>query len=269
MLEVLYESSGLPRFDIPEALSDAYGGSIGFDGPLVFANFVSSLDGVAALPDVERSSLLISARDPGDRFVMGLLRSCAEVVLIGAGTLRAHPSSRWTPDATDPERAPAFAEFRKRLGLPPKPMLAVATASGKIDLSHPGLAEGAVILTTKDGAATIGEPPSSVEIAALTGESRLDPRAILRDLRDRGYRSILTEGGPTLFGELLGADLIDELFLTMSNRFAGNGEHEPRPGIAEGSRFLPERIKDATLLSVRRSASHLLLRYAIGAARQR
>jgi riboflavin biosynthesis pyrimidine reductase len=263
-MEVLFEASNLAHFDIPRAIEAEYGGTIGFDLPCVFANFVSSLDGVGAIPDVERSSALISGGDPGDRFVMGLLRACADVVLIGAGTLRAHPTSRWTPEQPAKDHADDLAELRRSLGLSPLPALAVVTASAKLDVTHPGLAEGAIVITTDEGAARLRTSGAHDRLDVVTAgtDHSVEPREVIGQLTARGYRSILTEGGPTLFGELLRAGLVDELFVTISNRIAGRTEDEPRPGIVERALFLPQTLKGATLLSVRRSESNLLLRYA-------
>ena len=264
-MEVLFEASNLAHFDVPAALETEYGTAIGFNLPCVFANFVSSLDGVGAIPDVERSSALISGGDPGDRFVMGLLRACADVVLIGAGTLRGHPTSRWTPEQPAKDHADDLAELRRSLGFSPRPALAVVTASAKFDVTHPGLADGAIIITTEDGAARLraNGAHDHLDVVVAGTDHAVEPRAVIGEMTTRGYRSILTEGGPTLFGELLRAGLVDELFVTISNRFAGRTSDEPRPGIVEAALFLPESLKGATLLSVRRSESHLLLRYAL------
>jgi len=264
-MEVLFEASNLVHFDVPPTIATEYGGAIGFELPCVFANFVSSLDGVGAIPDVERSSALISGGDPGDRFVMGLLRACADVVLIGAGTLRAHPASRWTPEQPAKDHADDLAELRRSLGLSPRPALAVVTASATFDLNHPGLAQGAIVITTGEGAARLRASgvPDRIDVITVGTDQAVAPREVIGQLRARGYRSILTEGGPTLFGELLGAGLVDELFVTISNRIAGRTADEPRPGIVENALFLPQNLKGAVLLSVRRSGSHLLLRYAL------
>ncbi|MGO4756694.1 hypothetical protein AB4212_50220, partial [Streptomyces sp. 2MCAF27] len=91
-LEVLYEGPGLPCWRLPPALAALYGGDLGFTEPCVYANFVASLDGVVALgPEYRHSGSTISGREPADRFTMGLLRACANAVVIGAGTLRASP----------------------------------------------------------------------------------------------------------------------------------------------------------------------------------
>jgi riboflavin biosynthesis pyrimidine reductase len=267
-VDLLYENADLPRFDLPSALTDEYAGTIGFRRPCAFANFVTSLDGVAAIPDVDRSSALIGAGDPGDRFVMGLLRACADVVLIGAGTLRAHPTSRWTPENTAKAFATSFEQLRQTLGLALRPALAIVTASGKIDPSHPGLSDGAVLITTDEGAARLREngAPESWDIAVVGSGDGVDPLAVVQALHSRGHDLILAEGGPTLLGELLRAHLVDELFLTISSRIAGRSEARPRPGIVDGVEFLPGQKEDATLLSARRSGSHLLLRYALETA---
>jgi riboflavin biosynthesis pyrimidine reductase len=110
---------------------------------------VSSLDGVVALgPEYPSSGSAISGREPSDRFVMGLLRAFADAVLIGAGTLRATPNHRWTPEHLCPSAAAGFAALRETLGCAPDPELIVVTASGDLPLEHPALQKGAVIVTT-------------------------------------------------------------------------------------------------------------------------
>lgn len=94
VLSVLYKESGLPGWGLPAGLAAAYGGDLGFAEPCTYANFVASLDGVTALgPEHPASGSAISGREPADRFVMALLRACADAVLIGAGTLRATPDT--------------------------------------------------------------------------------------------------------------------------------------------------------------------------------
>ena len=82
-------------------------------------------------------------------------------------------------------------------------------------------------------------------------------------LSERGYRRILTEGGPRLMGELLQAGAVDELFLTVSPLVLGGGIHESRPPFAAGADLLPDGPLLARLLSVRRSNAYLFLRYSL------
>src|SRR5260370_17109604 len=112
----LYEQAGLPAWGLPQELAAAYGGDLGFTEPCAYANFVASVDGVTALgPEYPSSGSAISGHDPADRFVMGLLRACADIVPIVAGTLRATPCRRRTPRHTYPASAAAYA------ALPPTP----------------------------------------------------------------------------------------------------------------------------------------------------
>jgi riboflavin biosynthesis pyrimidine reductase len=261
-LEVLYERRGLPGFDLPAELSNLYGGPLGFAEPRVFANFVTTLDGVVAVPGVVQANRLISGDIEADRFVMGLLRACADVVLIGSGTLHGSPRTRWTPGHAYPGALRTFAELRSRRKQPPEPQLAVVTGSGSIQISHPALEAGALVLTTEAGAARLrGRLPAAVEVLTVGDGTSVAPRDAVRALLDRDHRFILTEAGPRLFGSLLAAGLVDEVFLTSSPVLAGRGSTAGRMGLVEGTELLPERRLEGRLLGVRRQGEHLFLRY--------
>ena len=88
-----------------------YGGRLGFAGPTVYTNFVASLDGSVALPEIPQSNKLISGGSEADRFVMGLLRALADVVVVGSGTLRGSPSGTWSPSRPHPDSASLYAEL--------------------------------------------------------------------------------------------------------------------------------------------------------------
>ncbi len=263
-LDLLYEAPELPAFDLPAELADVYGGSLGFQEPCLYANFVSTVDGVVAIPSLDQSSKLISGDSETDRFVMGLLRACADVVLIGSGTLRASPRSRWTAQRVYPAAGAAFAELRRRLGRPPEPELAVLTGTGSIDPVHPAIAAGAVVLTTEQGAAALhGRLPASSTAIALGSGDKPDPRAAVGALHARGHRLILSEAGPHVFGSLLELGLVDELFLTLSPLLGGRPPAGERLALVEGAEFLPTERVAGRLASVRRQRAHLFLRYRI------
>ena len=97
-LEPLFQAAELPEFDLPAGLAETYGGPLGFAEPRLYANFVASLDGVVAIPGEIQSNRMISAQSEADRFVMGLLRACADAVLVGAGTMLASPRTLWTAE---------------------------------------------------------------------------------------------------------------------------------------------------------------------------
>ena len=263
-LELLFEVDGLPRYDLPQELESLYGGPFGIEPPLLYANFVETLDGVVAIRSEPRSNRLVSGGSESDRFVMGLLRACADCVLVGSGTLHGSPSALWTPGRAYPDASESYAELRRRYGLPADPMLAVLTASGNLDPAHPALELGAVVLTTTAGAQrSQRQLPGATEIVVLAGDTAVAPVAAVAALRERGYQSICSEAGPHVFGSLLEAGLVDELFLTVSPLLAGRTELSERLGLVESTELLPERHDQARLLSVRRDSAHLFLRYGL------
>ena len=222
---------------------------------------MQTLDGVVSIPDLQRSNALVSGDSEADRFLVGLLRACADVVLVGSHTLRASPQGTWRPERVYPGAADAFAELRSLRGRPERPAVAVLTAGGSLDPAHPLLAEGALVLTTADAAAKLrAAVPTATEVVAVNEGDRVDIALAVAALRGRGHAVILSEAGPTTFAQLLAARLVDELFLTLSPIVAGRGAGK-RLGLAEGAELLPGIRVEATPLSLRRSGGHLFLRY--------
>ena len=261
-LELLYERAGLLAAELPAPLQELYGGALGFDEPRLYANFVSTIDGVVAIPSIPRSNALIAAGSEGDRFVMGLLRAFADVVLVGAGTLAASPKGTWLPDRVYPPAAEAFAELRARLGRPERPEVAILTGHGSISPDHPVLASGAVVLTSEPGAARLGGLPPASTLVVLGEEPTIDLRRAIDALHGRGHRLILCEAGPHTFGGLVAEGVVDELFLTISPFLAGDRGHMSRYGLAEAADLMPPGVR-AHPLSVRRHEEHLFLRYEL------
>jgi riboflavin biosynthesis pyrimidine reductase len=265
LLEPLFEAPGLPAYDLPSDLGERYGGPLGFPVPRLYANFVSSLDGVVALRATPASPSVISGRSEADRFVMGLLRACAQAVLIGAGTLRAEPDHLWTPEHIYPAAADAYALLRRRLGLPGRPLLVVVTASGEVDTDVTALESGALIVTTDRGAKVLGRS-SPTSIARVGSGDAVELGAVVEELRMRGYGVILTEGGPKVVGQLARQRLLDELFLTISPMLAGRTSSEDRPGVVDGVDLVsPPHWGE--LVSLRRHRSHLFARYLLERSR--
>jgi riboflavin biosynthesis pyrimidine reductase len=220
---------------------------------------------VATVDSLPSAGSIISGKYPADRFVMALLRACADVVLLGAGTLRATPGHIWTPAHVYPALATEFASLRSSLGRSPEPTLVVLTANGDLDPTHPALVKGALIITTSSGARAIGSSlPPACELVAVGGggDETVDLTAVLAMLRERGLTVVLTEGGPHVMGGLIERRLLDEAFVTISPVVAGRGT-ERRLGIVEGVELLPSHGVWSRLLSARRHGEYLFLRYAL------
>jgi riboflavin biosynthesis pyrimidine reductase len=260
--DVLFERTDLPDYVLPEELRRLYG-RLGFADRVVYSNFVSSLDGVVALGSGISSGSIISAKNPADRFLLALLRACADAVVIGAGTMRATPGHIWTPAHVFPDLAAEFAALRKTLGLSYEPRLVLLTATGDLDFKHPALVKGAIILTTKAVAKEIATRlPPACEVIALGAGKTLEIKHAFGELTKMGFDVVLTEGGPTLMGELIKAGLLDEMFLTISPVVAGRSK-EPRLGMVEGVELLPRATVSSRLLSARRADDYLFVRYSL------
>jgi riboflavin biosynthesis pyrimidine reductase len=279
-LELLWESMPNDRAEVrggglPPELARRYGGPllVGLrpDRPTVVANLVSTIDGIVALGPGELSGgRVVSGSHEPDRFVMALLRALAEVVLVGAGTLRQSSSQRWTAEHLQPQLAPAFEDWRRAMGLAPRPTTVIVTGSGDIPIEHPGLTNPelpVVVATSLDGARRLARRglTDNVSLQVVGGEDArdgarsLDAAAIVGLVGRLGARVALAEGGPHALGELVRADLVDDLFLTVAPQLVGRAE-PGRLGLVEGV-ALPSGSRWQELASVRRSTNHLFLRY--------
>jgi riboflavin biosynthesis pyrimidine reductase len=260
-LQLLDERPGLLQIDLPDELARLYDGGLGLPRPCVYANFVETIDGVVAMPAIDRSNAIVSDESEADRFVMGLLRAAADVVVVGSGTMLASPKGTWRADRVYPPAADAYAELRRWLGKSEHPAVAIVTAGGSFDPTHPVLDQGAVVLTTERAVADLrASVPAATEVVAVNDGDWVDPVGAIAVLRARGYEHVLSEGGPTLFASFVAAGQIDELFLTVSPLLAGRSG-EPRLSLADGAELLPELRVAGELVSIRRHASHLFLQY--------
>ncbi len=271
-LEPLYEVERGSTLPLPPELEALYG-RLQFpphpDRSYVFGNFVTTLDGVVSLNVPGRSGGgEISGSNPHDRMVMGLLRAIADVVIVGAGTLRAVPRHLWTAEHVYPPLADAYRLLRTGLGRSGPPLNVIVTARGEIDLGLRVFQSGEVpvlILTTRHGSQRIREHdlPQSVQVMEVSDPDRLSARSILNMVsRARQSDLILTEGGPQLIGDFFAEKCLDELFLTLAPQVAGRDDSTERPGLVAGKSFAPAHPLWGTLIGAKRGGSHLFLRYA-------
>jgi riboflavin biosynthesis pyrimidine reductase len=240
--------------------------------PHVIGNFVTSLDGVVSLGIPGKAGGgEISGFNPHDRMVMGLLRAAADVVVIGAGTLRASsPDHVWTAEYIYPPLTDAYRELRAALGKPEPPLNVVVTGSGDIDLDRCLFHTHAVpslIVTTAAGARRLQVRDrglsESARVEAAAAAASLSARAVLDTVGRTGKSElVLIEAGPRLMSDFFAERLLDELFLTLAPQVAGRDGTIERPGLVSGKLFAPEHPVWGTLVGLKRGGDHLLLRYA-------
>lgn len=274
-LESLFDITYGRELPLPPDLSSLYG-RLAFPPhrgrAYVIGNFVTTLDGVVALNAPGHSSGGdISGFNQQDRMVMGLLRAIADVVIVGAGTLRVEPNHRWTAEYIYPSLAEAYSLLRTSLGKSTYPLNVIVTASGAVNLNLPVFQSDEIpvlIVTTPRGLRSIpfSQVPSSVHITSVQGEGFISAQDILKAVSEiHQSEMLLVEGGPQLMGDFFAQQCLDELFLTLAPQVAGRDSSSERPGFVAGKSFAPEHPIWGTLTSVKRGGSHLFLRYAFEA----
>ncbi len=215
--------------------------------PHVIVNFVATADGRTAFEG--RSGGL---SDLGDRAMFHGLRESVDAVLAGTNTIR---DERYGRLVRDPERRAR----RAAAGLSPDPLAVVLTRSGEVPTDIP--------LFEDPASRVVIFAPDAIDLAGARAHVdlvRLDPGQLtlttaLRRLRsDYDVRSLLCEGGATMFASLLHEGLTDELFLTLAPKLAGGSDG---PGLTSGA-ALPE-LAGLRLVWVLEREQSLFLRYAL------
>ena len=277
-IRTLYDGTGVaPSPCLTKILREAYDGELFFSDspsrPLIFGNFVQTLDGIVSLEIPGKSGgAEISGRNEEDTFIMGLLRAYADAVMFGEDTFRNAPGHAWTAGFVCPTFGKEFQAFRKHIGKDfLHPINVVVSGRGHVDLHQPLFRrEGirSLVLTTEQGAARLHERygtslPATAHV--LPGDTILNPSDMVALLHaDYGVKLLLHEGGPTLFSSFLGQSLLDELFLTMAPQIVGRGRTGERPAFSGPLGLSPDQSIWGTLLSVKQAAGgHLFLRYRI------
>jgi len=271
--ETLFETKFGKKLPLPPTLARLYG-SLYMPLPrshlYVLSNFVSTLDGVVSLGvKGHASGPDISGYNAQDRMLMGLLRAIADVVIIGSGTLKTDSRHVWTAEAIFPDLSAEYLQLSKAIGKSSVPLNVIVTGSGDIDLRLPVFTSGkvqALIITTNAGEKRLREQsvPASVDISAISPNTNpISARAILDEVcRVTPGKLILVEGGPQLLGNFYNERLVDEQFLTLAPQIAGRDADDKQISLVMGKTFALHDSLWGKLIDVRRSSSHLFLRYA-------
>lgn len=216
--------------------------------PYLILNMVATADGKATLEG--RTAPMSGV---ADRQLFHQLRTCADAVMVGAGTVRVERYGRLVRD-------PALREQRRERGLQADPVAIVVSRTLSVPADVPLLQDpdSRVLIVTESDAELEGCAADVRYLRPPAGE-RLDLGAILARLGDEhGLRSVLCEGGPGLNASLLPAGLVDELFLSVAPLLAGGGDALT---IVSGAALRP--AVDLDLVWLLESEGHLLARYAV------
>jgi riboflavin biosynthesis pyrimidine reductase len=220
------------------------------DRPGVVFNFISSVDGSATVDG--RSGGL---GDATDQRILRLLRRLADVLLVGAGTIRVEGYAGELLD--EGGRA-----WRSANGRPSRPAVAVVSGSLRLDPAAAffttALTRPIVFTTERSDPRKRAQLAEHAEVVTA-GADTVDPRRVVAELTARGFQRIHSEGGPKLFGSFQEAGVVTGLFLTLSPTLVG--------GLgARVTAWADEHTVPLELVHVLRHGSMLFLRYRVPGA---
>ncbi len=214
------------------------------DRPWLMLNMVTSADGAAA-----SDGLSGGLSTPGDRRVFAAIRAVADVILVAAETVR---REGYGPPKANPQAAARRASRNQA----PRPRLAILSGSLDLDFTAPLFSDRPPPLLF-----TVGNPPADrlamaeayAEVHRL-GADRVDAAEMLGRIGESGAGVVLAEGGPSLNGQLVAAELLDELCWTVSPIIGGGDS----PRMVRGA---PPRLDHLRLDRVLADDQTLFLRY--------
>ncbi|HEX8804216.1 MAG TPA: dihydrofolate reductase family protein [Acidimicrobiales bacterium] len=217
--------------------------------PHVLVTMISTVDGSAT----DDSGVSGGLGGAADRAAFRAIRAVADVVVAGAGTVR---GEGYGPPRTPPE----LQEARVARGQAPHPRIAVVSASLRLDPALPlfGDPDGPrpLVVTTATADRDAHRRLERVADVVVAGESAVDwPRALAELRTATGAAVAVVEGGPTVNGQLVTADLVDELCLTLAPALAGGDGPRIAHGPPAGA---PRSLAPAHVLE---ADGFLLLRY--------
>lgn len=217
--------------------------------PRVIASMIASADGRAAV-----AGRSVGLGHPADTALLRELRTAVDAILVGPGTLRAEGYAQLLDDDQ--------RERRVERGLAAEPIVATIARRGDVPVGVPLFAEPSARIQVY----TEAEPPAS--LAACAAEVAVErcppggarPAAALGHLAaERGVRSVLCEGGPTLLRALVASGCLDDLLLTLAPLLAAGDA----PTVLAGAALDPPgRL---VLRDVHRAGEHLFMHYGAAA----
>jgi len=214
----------------------------------VFSNLAISLDGKIA--DARRPQGALGT--PRDRRTMDVIRKQADVIVVGAHTVRAYPKVYFA-------RTGVSKKYRK-------PANAVITASGDLDPSWPFWDASDVVrfvFTTEKGYAKALAATRDRAFVVKAGQDKVELRQVLTRLKASSLSNVLVEGGGELMAEFCRERLLQELFVTLTPWVLGGRQNPTLVGGEGLEKWMPLK-----LLASRKVKDEIYLHYRVKGAKR-
>ncbi|MDJ0749437.1 MAG: dihydrofolate reductase family protein [Woeseiaceae bacterium] len=270
----LFDETSDSGLSLPSSLQEIYDGDWVVpdrdDRVYVYSNFVLSHDGRISFNEPGHfGGGDVAGGCPHDQWLMALLRSRADAVMVGDNTLFLEPEHVWSHQYIFPAEADRLHALRNEEGRSKYPLQVFLSLHGEINWDGEVFASPdlhVVIATTHEGAARVEQEKrgdAKVDVI-IQDQSPLDLAELVGQMRDaHGIKTLLLEGGPRAYGSALADRIIDDEFLTLSPVTVGNdgSNDRVRPGLYEGIAFSPANAVRMMPVSLRRSGAYLFGRY--------
>ncbi|MEM9777494.1 MAG: dihydrofolate reductase family protein [Chloroflexota bacterium] len=234
--------------------------------PYVYTDFAISRDGrITYKEEGYVGGADITQNNRPDLWFMAFLRTRADAIMNGYGTITLEIEQDWTAENLFPDEAASFKALRRHFGYTKPPIVVILSHDGRINFEGIALQQPdlhVVLATSNDGAdhAKNFSVPATVDVHGM-GENGADlQRTVDMLYSDYGVRNLLSEGGSTVQAGLLAAKLIDEEFVTWCPSFVGRSDAKFRPSYTEGVAWHPTEAPYSRPLSLHRNGDLLYLR---------
>lgn len=234
--------------------------------PYIYSDFAISRDGrITYKEEGYVGGSDITQTNIADWWFMAFLRTRADAIMNGIGTVTLETGTLWTAEDLYPKEAEAFKELRQMFGYTKPPILVILSHDGRLNFEAASLQledMHVVLATSAEGTAYAQQfdVPAQLDVHNL-GKSGADlQRTVDMLYSDYGVRNLLTEGGSTVQAGLLASGLLDEEFVTWCPSFVGQSEAKFRPSYTEGVAWHPTNTPYSKPLTLHRSGDLLYLR---------
>ncbi len=238
-----------------------------FEGrPYIYTDFAISRDGrITYNEEGYVGGSDITQTNEADWWFMAFLRTRADAIMNGIGTVTLEVGTLWTAEDLYPKEAESFKELRRYFGYTKPPILTILSHDGRLNFEAATLQREdmhVVLATSHEGAAYARDfqVPAQLDVHAL-GDNNADLKRTVDMLySDYGVRNLLSEGGSTVQAGLLNEGLIDEEFVTWCPSFVGRNNDKFRPSYTEGVAWHPTTAPYSKPICLHRNGDLLYLR---------